>query len=101
MDGLTCEWPTSSKNRVFAFTISVLGILLVAWAWGGSQKARVSLAALTFVLGLLAIVDEVMSYFYIGYSPLSLEEALIVAVPFIVGFLLIYFSGSAQIPIAT
>ena len=92
LDGLTCEWPKSSRWRISDLTISVLGILLVAWAWGGSQKAKRSLAALSFAIGLSQVVNEVMMHLYIGYAPLSLESALFITVPFAVGILLIYFS---------
>ena len=101
LDGLTCEWPQSSSNRIFALIISALGIVLVAWAWGGMQKARVSLAALTFAIGLLEIVNKAMGYFYIGYAPLSLEHALFVLGPFAIGILLIYFSTPKHAAIAS
>ena len=92
LDGLTCEWPKSSRWRISDLTISVLGILLVVWAWGGSQKARRSLAALSFAIGFSHVVNEAMGYYHFGYMPLSLEGTLFVAVPLAVGFLLIYFS---------
>ena len=101
LDGLTCEWPQSSSNRIFTLIISVLGIVVFAWAWGGKQKARASLAALTFAIGILQVVNEAMGYFYMGYAPLALERVLSVVGPFIVGFLLIYFSKLKHAPIAS
>lgn len=101
LDGLTCEWPRSSRSRVFHLAISVLGILLVAWAWGGKQKAKLSLAALTFAIGILQVINEAMAYFYMGYSPFSLESVLFVIGPFVIGILLIYFSKPKQLPITS
>jgi hypothetical protein len=101
LDGLTCEWPQSSSSRIFALIVSVLGIVLSARALCGKRKARVSLAALIFAIGLLAIVNEAMGYFYFGYSPVSLERVLFVVGPLIIGFVLTYFSKSKHSPIAS
>jgi hypothetical protein len=101
LDGLTCEWPVSSNGRIFMLITSVLGILLAAWAWGGRQKARISLAALTFFIGFVQVVNEVWARFYFGYAPLSLEPALWVVAPFTIGVLLIYFSKPKHLPITS